>query len=308
MMRLRGVVPIMMLPLKADESIDEAAFRSQIDFAIGAGASAVCAPGFATEFYKLSDTERYRLSKILVEQTAGRVPVFISTGGGSAHATIEFSKYSESIGADGLMVVAPKWCALGVREQTIFYEAVCRSVSIPVMLQDADFTGGGLPAKLFVDLAERCPNFVFAKLEIILPGSKCAEIIRLSGGKLQVLYGLGGIALIDGLQHGAVGVMPGSAIVEVYARIFELWDSGRLAEAKALFYRLQPYLVFALQHLEIAIQIEKRVLVRRGVFPSDRAREPTLRLDEAYQEQMDELVEGVIRLSETARNPQPVRA
>lgn len=307
-MRLRGVVPVMMLPVNADESIDEPAFRRQVDFAIEAGAVAVCAPGFATEFYKLSDTERYRIAKLLVEQTAGRVPVFVSTGCGSAHATIEFSRYAESIGADGLMVVAPKWCSLGVREQTVFFEAVCRGVNIPIMLQDADFTGSGLPVKLFVDLAERCANFRFAKLEVMLPGTKCAEIIRLSGGKLQVLYGLGGMAMLDGLARGAVGMMPGSALVEVYAQIFRLYDSRRVEEAKALFYRMQPYLVFALQHLEVAIQIEKRVLFRRGVFPSDRLREPTLKLDEAYEQQMDGLVDLMVGLCNEAKASLAARA
>src|SRR5215472_2235199 len=232
-MKFRGVVPVMMAPFNSDETIDEGTFRRQVDFAIGHGAAAVCAPGFATEFYKLTDQERRRVIQLLVEQNAGRVPVFASTGCGSVRATVELSQYAESVGADGLMVVAPKWCALGVREQTIFYENVCRSVRIPVMLQDADFTGGGLPAKLFVDLAERCPNFIFAKLEIVLPGAKCAEIIRLSGGKLQVLYGLGGVAMLDGLAHGATGMMPGPGMVEVYARIFNLWDSDRRDDAQA---------------------------------------------------------------------------
>src|SRR5271157_153718 len=296
--KLHGVVPVMMLPLNPDESLDEKTFRRQVDFAIDSGAVAVCAPGFATEFYKLSDREKYRVAELLVEQTAGRAPVFISTGCGSTHATMEFSRFAEKIVAQGLMVAAPKWCALGVKEMTTFYEAVCRSVSLPVMLQDADFTGGGLPPKLFVDLAERCPNFLFAKLENLLPGAKCAEIIRLSGGKLQVLYGLGGVAMIDGLEHGATGMMPGSALVDVYVRIFQLWDSNRKEEAKAFFYRLQPYLVFALQHLEVAIQIEKRVLVRRGIFPSDRLREPTLHLDDTYQQEMEGLIERVMGLSQ----------
>jgi 2-keto-3-deoxy-L-arabinonate dehydratase len=287
----------MLLPVNADESIDENSFRNQVDFVIETGAVAVCAPAFGTEFYKLSDPERYRVAKIVVEQTAGRVPVFISTGSGSTHSTIEFSRYAESIGADGLMVVAPRWCSLGAGELTEFYEAVCRSVSIPVMLQDADFTGAGLPAKLFVDLAERCPNFLFAKLEVVLPGTKCAEIIRASRGKLQVLYGMGGIAILDGLAHGACGMMPGSGLVDVNAEIFRLYDSGDIAGATMLSYRVQPYLAFGLQHLELAIQIDKRVLMRRGVFPSDRMREPTLHLDDAYQNQIEELVSYVIGLS-----------
>lgn len=296
-MNLRGVVAVMLLPLNADESIDETSFRNQVNFAIQQGAAGVCAPGFATEFYKLSDPERYRIAELLVKEAAKRVPVFISTGSGSTHATIGFSQYAESIGADGLMVVAPNWCALGVKELTRFYEAVCRSVSIPVMLQDADFTGMGLPAKLFLDLAERCPNFRFAKLEVLIPGAKCAEIIQASGGKLQVLYGLGGVAMLDGLAHGAIAMMPGSAIVDVYGEIFRLYDSGDVEAAKMLFYRLQPYLVFALQHVEIAIQIEKRVLVERGVFPSDRVREPTLHLDDKYEQQMSDLVDLVLGLS-----------
>jgi len=295
-MKLNGTVPVMSLPFNADESINEASLRREIDFAIDTGAVAVCAPGFATEFYKLSDEERYRVAKILVEQTAGRVPVFVSTGCGSAHSTIEFSQYAESIDADGLMVVAPKWCALGIPELVTFYEAICRSVKIPVMLQDADFTGTGLPARLFVELAERCHNFQFAKLEVVLPGSKCEEIIRLSGGKLQVLYGLGGIAMMDGLAHGATGMMPGAALVDVYAEIFRRYGTGQVEAARALHHRLLPYLVFALQHLELALRIEKRVLCRRGIFSSERLREPTLHPDDRYQEQVDALVEDVIGL------------
>ena len=307
-MKLNGTVPVMLLPFNDDESIDEASFRKQVDFAINAGAVAVCAPGFATEFYKLSDPERYRVAKALVEQTAGRVPVFVSTGCGSAHATIEFSQYAESIGADGLMVVAPKWCALGVGELVTFYEAVCRGVTIPVMLQDADFTGAGLPARLFVELAERCHNFAFAKLEVLLPGSKCEEIIRLSGGKLQVLYGLGGVAMMDGLAHGATGMMPGAAVVEVYAEIFRRYGAGQVDAARALHHRLLPYLIFALQHLELALGIEKRVLYRRGIFPSDRRREPTLHLDDEYQKQIEELVDDVIGLADDVKATAAARA
>jgi len=291
----------MLLPLLEDGSIDEASFRKEVDHAIAGGAAAVCAPGFATEFYKLTDAERYRVAQLLVEQAAGHAPAIVSTGAGSVHATVEFSRYAESIGADCLMVTAPKWCALGLQEMSLFYESVCRSVRIPVMIQDADFTGSGLPARLFVELAERFSNLQFAKLEISLPGGKAAEIIRLSEGKLQVLYGMGGVALMDGLVHGATGVMPGAAVVEVYARVFRLFDTGRRKEAKTLSYRLQPYLTFALQHLELGIHLEKRVLKKRGVFPSDRLREPTLHLDEEYQAQMDELAEEALSACEDAR-------
>lgn len=300
-MKINGVIPVMVLPLTESEGIDEALLRREVDFAITSGAVAVCAPGFATEFYKLTDEERRSVIRIVIEQANRRVPVFASTGCGSAKATIELSQFSQKAGASGLMVTAPKWVPLGAKEQTVFFETVCRNVNLPVMLQDADFTGGGLPASLIVDLAARCPNFLFAKLENTLAGSKCAEIVKLSGGKVQVLYGMAGISLLDGLAHGATGVMPGPGFVEVYARIFELYGRGQVAEAKALFFRMQPYLTFGVQHVELVIRMDKRTLVRRGVFSSDRMREPTLHFDDEYHQQMDELIDHMVNLCDAVK-------
>jgi dihydrodipicolinate synthase/N-acetylneuraminate lyase len=301
-MTIQGVIPVMTLPLNEDESIDEPALRREVDFAVSAGAAAVCAPGYATEFYKLTDEERRFVIKVVTEQTGGRVPVFASTGCGSAYATIELSRYAESVGADGLMVAAPKWVPLGVREQSVFFENVCRNVNLAVMLQDADFNSGGLPASLIVELAGRCPNLKFAKLENLLAGAKCSEIVRLSGGTIQVLYGMAGISLLDGLAHGATGVMPGPSFVEVYARIFELYEGSRISDAKTLFYRMLPYLTFAVQHLELLFQMDKRALVRRGVLSSDRMREPTLHVDQNYQKQMDELIDLMLGICDEIRS------
>jgi hypothetical protein len=57
---------------------------------------------------------------------------------------------------------------------------------------------------------------------------------------------------------------------------------------------MQPYITFSMQHLELVIQMDKRALVRRGIFPSDRVREPTLSFDAEYQKQMNELVELMV--------------
>jgi dihydrodipicolinate synthase/N-acetylneuraminate lyase len=287
----------MATPFHADESIDEPSLRKQIDFSIAHGAAAICGPGFGAEFYKLSDPERYRFAEVLVEQARRRVPVIISTGSGSVHSTIEFSKFAERLGADCLMVVPPQRVALPSSEVIHFFSQLCDAVPVPIMLQDADFTGAGLPAQVFVDLAKKHSNFLFAKLEVTLPGQKCAEIIRRSEGRLQVIYGLGGVAMLDGLAHGASAMMPGTAAIDVYVRIYKLFQEGKKAEAKALFYGLLPYLTFALQHLEIAIWIEKRLLAKRAVIPNARMRRPTMFLDEEYEKQMEELTDEVYALS-----------
>ena len=107
-MKLRGAIPVMAAPYHEDESIDEEGLRRQVDFAISKGAAAVCVPGFGTEFYKLSDPERYRVADVVLEHTAKRKPVIISTGSGSIYTRFEFSRYAEKQGADCLMVLPPR--------------------------------------------------------------------------------------------------------------------------------------------------------------------------------------------------------
>ena len=290
-MKLRGAIPVMAAPYHEDESIDEDGLRKQVDFAIGKGAAAVCAPGFGTEFYKLSDPERYRVADVVLEHTARRKPVIISTGSGSVYNTIEFSRYAEKHGADCLMVLPPRITPLTLKEVIRFYERVADSVSIPIMIQDADFTGTGIPPKVYADLSKRLPNLKFAKLENPLPGTKCAEIIRESEGRLQVVFGLWGIYMADGLPKGAGGIMAGPGIVEVYARIISLFDEGKAEESRRLLYRTMPYLTFCLQHLESGLALDKRMLKRRGILRNEILREPHLHLAETNGEEMDALIE-----------------
>jgi dihydrodipicolinate synthase/N-acetylneuraminate lyase len=301
MLKLNGITPVMATCFREDESIDDDSLRKQIDFAIEAGAAAVCGPGFGAEFYKLSDRERFHFVDVLVEHTRKRVPAIAATSSGSTYSTIEFSKYAEKIGADCLMVTAPRTTPLPAAEIIGYYSGLCEAVKIPVMLQDADFTGPGLPAKVFLDLAQKHSNFQFAKFEVTLPGRKAAEVVEQSKGQVQIIYGLGGIAMIDGLNHGASAVMPGAACIEVYVRVYQLYMQGQKGEAEALFQRLVPYLAFALQHLELAIHIEKRVMVKRGLLPNARMRKPTISYDPIYEDQIDRLVNGAIALCEECR-------
>jgi len=301
MLRLNGITPVMTTCFREDESIDDAALRRQIDFAIEGGAAAVCGPGFAAEFYKLSDAERYHYVEVLVEHTRKRVPAIAATTSGSTRSTIEFSRYAETIGADCLMVAAPRAAPLPGSAVVGYYSTLCDAVGIPVMLQDADFTGAGLPAPVFVDLARKHANFRFAKLEVTLPGRKCAEIVEQSQGQVQIIYGLGGVAMLDGLAHGASAMMPGAACLEVYVRVYNLYMAGRKTEAKTLFHKLMPYLTFALQNLELAIGIEKMVLEMRGVAPNAILREPTLHVDATYVDQMKDLARDAAALADECK-------
>ncbi|MEO8663080.1 MAG: dihydrodipicolinate synthase family protein [Bryobacteraceae bacterium] len=296
MLRFNGITPVMVTPFLEDETIDEAALRRQIDFAIDSGAVAVCGPGFASEFYKLSDPERYRFAEILVDQARKRVPVIVATSSDSTHNTIEFSRFAERISADCVMVTPPRTSVLPASQVIEYYSKLCDRITIPVILQDADFKGAGMPASVLIDLSKRHENFLFAKLEVMLPGQKAAEIIEKTAGRVQIIYGLGGIAMMDGLARKASAFMPGAAYLDIYVRTYSLFHEGRKDEAKEYFSRFVPYLAYALQHLELAVSMEKAGLARRGVIPDGRMRHPSIKYDPADQAQIEGLISDAIDL------------
>ncbi len=56
--RVDGIIPIIPTPFTAEEEVDWEALRDLVEFAIAAGARAICLPAYASEFYKLVEEER----------------------------------------------------------------------------------------------------------------------------------------------------------------------------------------------------------------------------------------------------------
>ena len=301
MLRLNGITPVMVTTFREDESIDDEALRHQIDYSIEGGAVAVCGPGYAGEFYKLSDKERYHWVDVLIEHTNKRVPAIAATSSGSTQSTIEFSRHAEKMGADCLMVNAPRTSPLQASEMIGFYSRLCDAVSIPVMLQDADFNGSGLPAKVFIELAQKHQNFLFAKLEVLIARSK----IR---GDHRADQGPGSDYLWPGrdCDDGRLGTwrfrrhvrvsLPGR--LRSRLRTLQTGPKGR-SQSFVLQAGSLPGVCHATSGGGGAL--EKRVFVRRGILPTARMRQPSLVLDAIYQEQIEDIVTMVVELCHECR-------
>ena len=61
--KIDGVVPVIPTPFCQDESIDYKALAACVHFAVECGVSAVCLPAYGSEFYKLTESERGKVSR-----------------------------------------------------------------------------------------------------------------------------------------------------------------------------------------------------------------------------------------------------
>src|SRR5690606_28516094 len=72
---IQGIIPILPTPFGDDGAIDEGGMRSVISYVLEAGAHGVAFPAMASEFYALTDSERLRLTELVVREVGGAVPV-----------------------------------------------------------------------------------------------------------------------------------------------------------------------------------------------------------------------------------------
>lgn len=82
-------------------------FKKLIEFQISEGVDAIIVCGTTGESSTMTLEEKKQTIKFAVDTVNKRIPVIAGTGGNCTKSVIELSKYAESIGADGLLIVTP---------------------------------------------------------------------------------------------------------------------------------------------------------------------------------------------------------
>jgi 4-hydroxy-tetrahydrodipicolinate synthase len=76
-MMFRGSYTMVVTPFDSAGDLDEAALRRFVDWQIAEGADGLIPLGSTGEFLSQTRAERERVAAIVVEQSAGRVPVIV---------------------------------------------------------------------------------------------------------------------------------------------------------------------------------------------------------------------------------------
>lgn len=293
-----GMVPIIPIPFREDESIDGDGLAALCDFAARVGVGAVCLPAFASEFYKLGGDERLEAVRIAVDAVGGRVPVIGQSNHGSARGAAELARASQKAGASCVSVALPRTFAYTEADLLDFARTVGQAVDVPLLVQDWNPAGPSVGAEWCARLRRACPAFRYLKLEEPRLGPKVRAIRAACGDEVGVLLGWGGAFMLELVPAGIVGLMPGLALIDVLQRVWDLARAGRMADAYDLFARIHPWIAFELQSVESLNYLEKALLVRRGILSLSHVRRPTITLDPDSAAYADLLMERVLTVVE----------
>lgn len=235
--KLRGVFVPMITVFKEDGSIDEEGIRRQVNFLIENGVHGIIPCGSTGEFIALNLDERKRVAKIVVEEAAGRVPIYVGTAHYRTDKTIELSKHAESIGADGVMIVSPYYLKRNRREIMEHYRSVAESVNaLPIMLyNNPHFSGTDMTPDFIAEVYKN--GYISSVKEGEGDPARTQELRYLTDENLRIFYGYD-TCVIEALVMGCDGWVAGTAnlIPRHCVKVYELVKDGQIEEAKKFWY------------------------------------------------------------------------
>ena len=202
-----------------------------IDFNIDNGTDAIVIAGTTGESSTMSDEEHKEAIRFTVEYVKKRIPVIAGTGSNDTAYAVELSKYAESVGVDGILVVTPYYNKATQSGLVKHFTYIADRVNVPMILYNVPSrTGVNILPETYVELAKH-PRIVAAK-EASGDLSQVAKIKALCGDNLDIYSGnddqivpilsLGGKGVISVLSN----VMPKEA-----HEICSLYFEGKIEES-----------------------------------------------------------------------------
>ena len=298
MIDIDGVVPVIPIPFRADETIDEDSLRRTVEFVATRQMAALCLPAYGSEFFKLSEAEREQVIGIAIEANAGRIPVIAQANHGSSKIAAGLARRYEAMGADLVSFAIPRQFGTTDADLLRYCGRIAGAVSCPVLIQDFNPGGPTIGAAVIHDLLHQHANFRYAKLEEPLIADKVVQIRDKVGDRVGILEGWGGYYMLEAIPAGICGIMPGVPICDLLARVYKARQAGEDERAYDLFGALLPFISFTLQDFELFLQVEKRLLVHRGLFDGAHCRSLSLSPSQAVSAHIDFLIAQMTRVLE----------
>ncbi|MGI6368003.1 MAG: 4-hydroxy-tetrahydrodipicolinate synthase [Anaerolineae bacterium] len=294
MTEIKGIVVPLVTPFNADESVDEGALRTIVDYLIEAGVHGLFPSGSQGELYALSGDEKKRVMEVVIEQANGRAFVMPSTGAVTTRESIELTQYAQSVGADAVSVITPYFIQPSADEQIEHMTRISNSVSIPVLAyNNPGRTHVSFSPAMAAAVAQCAPNFVGIKdssgdlTNTFDYMQRCPSGFRVFVGRDTLIH----VALCA----GCVGAVAATANVapELVVGIYNAYQQGDLALSLELQHRLDPLRhAFSLGSFPVVVKDAMELLG----LPAGRARAPIKSLEGAPREQLIAILKGMGKL------------
>ncbi|KRQ87219.1 4-hydroxy-tetrahydrodipicolinate synthase [Caloramator mitchellensis] len=217
-----------------EDGVDFKKLEELIEWHIQEKTDAIIVCGTTGEGSTMSEQEKKETIKFTVDVVKGRIPVIAGTGSNNTKVAVEMSKWADSIGVDGLLVITPYYNKTTQRGAVEHFKAVASAVKKPIIIYNVPSrTGFNILPETLYELS-RVDNIAAVK-EASGNISQIAEIAQLCGDDLDIYSG-NDDQVVPMLALGAKGVI--SVVANIIPRdthdMCEKWFNGDIKGSKEL--------------------------------------------------------------------------
>jgi len=239
-MNFGQLITAMVTPFNAEGEIDYEATSKLIDHLIANGTDSLVVAGTTGESPTLSTEEKLSLFQHVVKEVDGRIPVIAGTGSNDTKSSISLTKEAESLGVDGIMVVAPYYNRPSQEGLYEHFKVIAEATTLPVMVYNIP---GRTAVNMDVDTIVRLSEIdnIFSVKEASADLDAMTEIISRTNDDF-VLYSGDDSLTLPVLAIGGQGTVSVSSHVvgnDMKAMI-NAFHSGDIQEASKLHQKLLP--------------------------------------------------------------------
>lgn len=225
--KFKGMGVALITPFKKDDSVDYVALTNMVDYLIKNNADFLCVLGTTAETPTLTDDERNKIKRTVIERVNGRLPLLLGVGGNCTKAVVDQLKEEDMTGIDGILSVVPFYNKPSQEGIYQHYKAISAATDLPLVLYNVPGrTGVNMTADTTLRIANEFKNVVAVK-EASGDIQQANEIIKRKPKNFDVISGDDGITF-PLISLGAAGVISviGNALPKEFSRMVRLSLQG----------------------------------------------------------------------------------
>ena len=237
--RLRGMGVALITPFKADESVDYDALMRMVDYLVQNNTDFLCVLGTTAETPTLTEEEKQKIKRMVIERVHGRIPILLGLGGNNTRAIVDALKNDDFTGVDAVLSVVPYYNKPSQEGIYQHYKAIAEArPDMPIVLYNVPGrTGVNMTAETTLRVARDFKNVIAVK-EASGNITQMDDIIKNKPHTFDVISGDDGITF-PLITLGAVGVISviGNAFPREFSRMVRLALQGDYANALTIHHK-----------------------------------------------------------------------
>jgi len=237
----KGLGVALVTPFNQDGQIDFDTLARIVENLIEGSVDFLCVLGTTAETPTLTSDERLTVTKFVIKQVNGRIPIMVGCSSNCTATAVEQIKQYQLDGIDGILSAVPFYNKPSQEGVYRHFAEIAKASSKPIILYNVPGrTGINMTAQTTLRIAREFKNVIGVK-EASGKMDQIKEIIDNAPEHFKVIVGDDSLAM-EAIQNGSVGVISviGNAIPKTFGKLVHLSMEGKFNEAAAIHQQLDP--------------------------------------------------------------------